>query len=91
MQLDPGNLHYRLNTANILLEMERAKTPSPSCENAMILAKTPDEVASVQNLLDVSPQYQSAREQIGQEQESAPGDSIPCLRSNLQRRRQWAP
>jgi tetratricopeptide (TPR) repeat protein len=72
VQLDPGNLRYRLNTANILLEMERATDAMAVLQNAMSLAKTPDEVASVQNLLESARQYQSAREQMGREQESAP-------------------
>jgi hypothetical protein len=38
----------------------------------MILAKTSDEVTSVQNLLEEAQQYQSIREQMGQEQQSAP-------------------
>jgi tetratricopeptide (TPR) repeat protein len=73
VQLDPGNLHYRLNTANILLQMERSKDAIAVLRNAMILAKTPDEIASVQNLLDAAQQYQLAHEQIEQEQQSAPG------------------
>jgi Tfp pilus assembly protein PilF len=72
VQLDPGNLHYRLNTANILLEMERATDAMAVLQNAMSLAKTPDQVASVQNLLESAQQYQSARESMGREQQSAP-------------------
>ena len=72
VQLDPGNLLYRLNTANILLEMERGTDAIAVLKNAMSLAKTPDQVASVQNLLDSAQQWQSAREQMAQEQQSAP-------------------
>ena len=77
VQLDPGNLRYRLNTANILLEMERATDAMAVLQNAMSLAKTPDQVASVQNLLESARQYQSAREQMGREQESAPAIQSP--------------
>ena len=69
VQLDPGNLLYRLNTANILLEMQRGTDAIAVLQNAMSLAKTPDQVASVQNLLGSARQYQSSREQ---EQQSAP-------------------
>ena len=69
VQLDPGNLLYRLNTANILLEMQRGTDAIAVLQSAMGLAKTPDQVASVQNLLESARQYQSAREQ---EQQSAP-------------------
>jgi hypothetical protein len=41
-------------------------------QNAMSLAKTPDEVVSVQNLLESARQYQSAREEMEQEQQGAP-------------------
>jgi len=85
VQLDPGNLHYRLNTANILLQMERGKDAIAVLRNAMILAKTPDEVASVQNLLEAAQQYQSAREQI-QRQQSTPGiqSAVPQGQSSVQ-------
>jgi tetratricopeptide (TPR) repeat protein len=72
VQMDPGNLLYRLNTANILLEMERGTDAIAVLQNAMSLAKTPDQVASVQNLLESARQYQSAHEQMSQEQQSAP-------------------
>jgi tetratricopeptide (TPR) repeat protein len=79
VQLDPGNLHYRVNTANILLEMERGTDAIAVLTNAMSLAKTPDQVASVQNLLESARQYQSAREQ---EQQSTP--AIPPAVSQTQ-------
>ncbi|HXR14998.1 MAG TPA: TonB C-terminal domain-containing protein, partial [Terriglobales bacterium] len=74
VQLDPGNLRYRLNTANILLEMERGPDAITVLQNAMSLAKTPAEVASVQNLMEEARQYQAAREQS--EQERQPGHGI---------------
>jgi tetratricopeptide (TPR) repeat protein len=72
VQLDPGNLLYRLNTANILLEMQRGTDAIAVLQNAASLAKTPDQVASVQNLLESARQYQSAREQMPQEQQTSP-------------------
>lgn len=53
--------------------MGRGKDAIAVLRNAMILAKTPDEVASVQNLLDAAQQWQSAREQIEQEQQTTHG------------------
>jgi predicted Zn-dependent protease len=64
VQLDPGNLHYRLSTANILLQMQRPTDAIAVLQNAASLAKTPDEVSSIQNLLDAARQYQASREQI---------------------------
>jgi predicted Zn-dependent protease len=63
VQLDPGNLHYRLTTANILLQMQRPTDAIAVLQNAASLAKTPDEVSSVQNLLEAAQQYQASREQ----------------------------
>jgi tetratricopeptide (TPR) repeat protein len=70
VQLDPGNLHYRLNTANILLQMERGKDAIAVLQNAMRLAKTPDEAIQVQNLLETAQQYQAAREQVEQDRQA---------------------
>jgi tetratricopeptide (TPR) repeat protein len=70
VQLDPGNLHYRLNTANVLLQMERGKDAIAVLQNAMSLAKTPEEVISVQNLLETAQQYQAAREEAEQERQA---------------------
>jgi hypothetical protein len=52
--------------------MERATDAIAVLQNAMSLAKAPDQVASVQNLLESARQYQSARESMGREQQSAP-------------------
>jgi len=52
--------------------MERATDAIAVLQNAMSLAKAPDQVASVQNLLESAQQYQSARESMGREQQSAP-------------------
>jgi Tfp pilus assembly protein PilF len=62
VQLDPSNLRYRLNTASILMEMERGKDAIAVLQKASSLAKTPEEIASVQNLLGSAEQYQAAIE-----------------------------
>jgi tetratricopeptide (TPR) repeat protein len=66
VQLDPGNLHYRLSTANILLQMQRPTDAIAVLQNAASLAKTPDEARSVQNLLEAAQQYQASRQQVEQ-------------------------
>jgi predicted Zn-dependent protease len=70
VQLDPGNLRFRLNTANILLEMERGADAITVLQNAMSLAKTPADIISVQNLMESAKQYQAAREQSEQERQA---------------------
>ncbi len=70
VQLEPGNLHYRLSTANILLQMQRPTDAIAVLQNAASLAKTPDEASSVQNLLEAAQQYQASREQVEHSREA---------------------
>lgn len=49
VQLDPGNLGYRMNTANILLAMSRYEDAVAVLSNAAKLAKSPDDAARVQS------------------------------------------
>lgn len=83
VQLDPGNLHYRLSTANILLQMQRPTDAIAVLQNAASLAKTPDEVNSVENLLEAAQQYQASHERL-----VCPAlrreFNLPVLRGNLQ-------
>ena len=88
VQLDPGNLHYRLTTANILLQMQRPTDAIAVLQNAASLAKTPDEASSVQNLMEAAQQYQASREQL--EQPALRREFNLLLRGNLQRRQRWA-
>jgi tetratricopeptide (TPR) repeat protein len=49
VQLDPGNLGYRINAANVLMTMGRFGDAAAVLSNAVKVAKNPDEVAMVQN------------------------------------------
>jgi TonB family protein len=71
VQLDPGNLHYRLTTANILLQLERPSDAIRVLQNAASLAKTPDEVGSLQNLMQSAQQYKAQQEQEEKPSEAA--------------------
>ena len=62
VQLDPGNLRYRMNTASILMQMQRGTDAIAVLQHAMGLATTPEESASVQNLMGAAQQYQASRE-----------------------------
>jgi Tfp pilus assembly protein PilF len=48
VELDPGNLNYRLNTANVLMTMGRYADSASVLRNAEKVAKNPAEVAMVQ-------------------------------------------
>ncbi len=61
MKLEPGNAHYRMNAANVLMEMDRGKDAIVVLQNALKVAKYPAEMAMVQNSLTQTEQYLNAR------------------------------
>jgi tetratricopeptide (TPR) repeat protein len=65
-QLDPGNLGYRMNAANVLMTAGRYKDAIAGLQLAVSIAKTPEEVASVQNRIAQIQQYQAGVEQAEQ-------------------------
>jgi Tfp pilus assembly protein PilF len=67
IQLDPGNLHFRMNAANVLLAMQRETDAITVLQNSLKLAKTPQEVAELQNLMEIARQSQSARARVEEE------------------------
>ena len=96
VQLDPGNLHYRLSTANILLQMQRPTDAIAVLQNAASLAKTPDEASSVQNLLEAAQQYQASRDQLEQSRamqgiQSTGAQGQPSVQATLGNAKQLAP
>jgi tetratricopeptide (TPR) repeat protein len=84
VQLDLGNLHYRLTTANILLQMQRPTDAISVLQNARNLAKTHDEVISVQNLLEAAQQYQASREQVEQSGDHGVQSAVPQGQTSAQ-------
>ncbi|MGA9979503.1 MAG: DUF1570 domain-containing protein [Candidatus Sulfotelmatobacter sp.] len=62
VQLEPTNLSYRLNVANVLLMMERGKDAEAVVRNALHFAKTPQETAMAENLLEHTEEYAEAQE-----------------------------
>ena len=51
VQLDPGNVAYRVNSASVLIQMQRAKDAADVLRAALRVAKSPAETAMVQNAL----------------------------------------
>ena len=62
IQLDPTNLAYRLDLANILLAMGRGKDAVPLIQRAMSLAKSPAEVNRAQFALEQAQRYEDYQE-----------------------------
>jgi len=80
VQMDPGNVGFRMNAANLLMQMERPKDAIAVLQNALRLAASPDQVASMQNQIASFQQYQASRaraaeeyREASQEQSSAQG------------------
>jgi len=67
VQLDPGNIGFRINTAQVLLVMQRETDATTVLQHALKVAKTPQEVMAVQNELQAVQQMQSARRQNEEE------------------------
>jgi Tfp pilus assembly protein PilF len=78
VQLDPGNVSYRMNTANILIQMQRPKDAIAVLQNALKLAKSPQEAASIQDLLLSTERYEAMEEaQHGADRDSEPSEVEP--------------
>ena len=65
-ELDPGNLGYRMNTANVLQEMERYKDAIAVLKAAQGLAKSPEDVASVEERIASLEKYQAQQQQVAE-------------------------
>jgi Flp pilus assembly protein TadD len=63
VQLEPGNLSYRMNTATILLRMQRGEDAVAVIRAAMHLASSPQETAMAENLLQHAEQYVQDQEE----------------------------
>lgn len=60
VQLDPSNLSYRLNAANVLLTVQRCKDAIAVTQSAMKFAKSREEIASVNNSLQAAQQCEAS-------------------------------
>ena len=62
-QLDPGNFGYRLNAANILMQMGRGDDAVRVIKNAMHLSASPQETAMAENFLMHVQEYAKFQQQ----------------------------
>jgi hypothetical protein len=63
VELEPGKLEYRMETANVLLQMERGKDAVTVIRNALHLASSPQETAMAESFLEHAEEYARAQEQ----------------------------
>ncbi|HMD17238.1 MAG TPA: tetratricopeptide repeat protein [Terriglobales bacterium] len=62
VELDPGNVSYRMTAASVLMQMEQGKDAVAVLREALRVAKSPAETAMVQNYLQQVERYATARE-----------------------------
>lgn len=63
VQLEPGNIHYRMDSANILMEQQRYAEAVRVLEATKAMAKTPQDLEIVEARLSQVQLYQSEMEQ----------------------------
>jgi Flp pilus assembly protein TadD len=67
VQLEPRNLTYRMETANVLLQMKRGKDAVAVIRKAMQLASFPQETAMAENFLQHAEEYAQEQEEEAEE------------------------
>lgn len=67
VQMDPGNVGYRVNTASVLLIMQRENDALAALQNALKVAKKPEDALAVQTQMENVQQAISARRQMEEE------------------------
>ena len=90
VHMDPGNVGFRMNAANLLMQMERPKDAITVLQNAMKLAASPEQVASMQNQIASFQQYQAARERAAQEYRQESQSSVSQEQSSAQGEQEMA-
>lgn len=66
--LDPSNVGYRLNVANILMAMQRPKDAVVVLQNASKIAATPEQSQWIDNALMHAQEFDAQQEQIAQQE-----------------------
>jgi tetratricopeptide (TPR) repeat protein len=64
VQLDPTNIQYRINAAYVLVAQQREKDADAALQVALKLAKSPGEVAAIQNAMEMAQQSEASRQQV---------------------------
>lgn len=69
ISLDPGNIGYRVNMANILMTMEKGQNAVQVLQYAAKLAKTPEESQTVDSALIHAQEYAEAQKEYAEDKE----------------------
>jgi hypothetical protein len=68
VSLDPSNVGYRLNVANVLMAMQRSKDAVIVLQNAAKLAKTPEQSQWIESALMHVQEFQGEQDRIAAEE-----------------------
>jgi tetratricopeptide (TPR) repeat protein len=74
VEIDPGNAGYRVNAANVLMQMDRGTDAVVVLRAALRVAKSPEETAMVQNFLTQAQEYMTAREKQKERNSTMPAE-----------------
>ncbi len=69
ISLEPANVGYRMNVANVLLQMHQSKNAVNVLRAAEKLAKTPEEVQQVENFLMHAQEYDAEQDAFAEQQQ----------------------
>lgn len=75
VSLDPANIRYRLNVATVLMMSNRGKDAVDVLHAAGKIAKTPEEIQSVDNMLMRAEEFMATREAMATHQEQMAQDT----------------
>jgi tetratricopeptide (TPR) repeat protein len=64
VSLEPANVHFRVNVAHVLLEMQQATNAVRVLEVALKMAKSPDEIQEVDQMLSSAQAYAAQQKEI---------------------------
>ncbi len=85
VSLEPSNVGYRINVANVLMRMEQGQNAVTVLKSAAKLAKTPEEIQEVNNSLANAQAYMEAQSKVAEtnqhmseeEKGAGPGQPTP--------------
>jgi hypothetical protein len=82
VELEPGNLNYRMSTANVLLQMRRGGDAVRVIRNAMRLASTPEETSKAEDFLIHAEEFVRVQQESRQFNEQANADASAVEATN---------
>src|SRR5260370_15970204 len=64
IEMDPGNVEFRSDYANLLIRMNKNKDAVDALELALKMAHTPEETAAVENVLQTERRFEAERAKL---------------------------